>query len=129
KTNGNASNRTSRPVLKKVTSIDHTRHQSLLKKFRSIPLVKSEVELKNVLPTRSNSRGTIKASKQMLGKAKHKCQQHTSRTVLKKDKSTDYVRRRSILKKIRSIPYLKSEKELKNILPTGSNYSNVEGNE
>ncbi|KAH9644914.1 hypothetical protein HF086_014402 [Spodoptera exigua] len=176
KTNGNASNRTSRPVLKKVTSIDQTRHQSLLKKFRSIPLVKSEVELKNVLPTRSNSRGTIKATKKSSKqhpsrnvlkkvksidherhesileklrsipflksekeiknilptacsyvKAKKKYKQHPSRTALKKVNSIDHVRHESFLKKLRSIPFLKSEKEIKNILPTGSNYSHVKG--
>lgn len=65
------SNRWKRPsptVLKKVKSIDHSRHKSILRRLTSVPFLKSEVELKSIFPTKSSSRGSIKSSKVMIGK-------------------------------------------------------------
>ncbi|XP_050557402.1 uncharacterized protein LOC118261828 [Spodoptera frugiperda] len=114
--------RSSPTVLKKVKSIDHSRHKSILRRLTSVPFLKSEVELKSIFPTKSSSRGSIKSSKVMIGKAKRQClrSQRPSRTALKKTKSFHDIKQQSILQKLKSIPFLKSEVELKNILPARS---------
>ncbi|KAF9408929.1 hypothetical protein HW555_011540, partial [Spodoptera exigua] len=105
---------------------DQAKRESIFKKSESIPFIKSEVELKNVLPTASsasvakktNTKDEKRSPHSDLQKAKAKIKCKELATGLKKIKSTDSAEYGTILKKIRRKLAQKSEEEIKNILLT-----------